>query len=238
MPPPLSPSEPQPGSAHRLAEVPLFARLPPAALAELAAASRVRRYPAGQVLWTEGDPGEALAVVEAGQLRVSRFAASGAEVVLAVVEAPAALGELALLDGAPRDATVTAQGPVAVRLVPRRAFRAVLERDQTVALGLVDTLTGWVRQANRRHADLLGLDVPGRLAKWLLVRAGDATGEGVTPGAAVALGRSQAELAAELGTTRESLNRALRGFAELGLVAVAGDVVTLVRPAGLAAYAG
>ena len=234
MPPPASPPE----TPHRLAEVPLFARLPAAALAELAAASRLRRYPAGQVLWSEGDDGEALAVVEAGQLRVSRFAASGAEVVLAVVEAPAALGELALLDGQPRDATVTAQGPVAVRLVPRGAFRAVLERDSSVALGLVATLAGWVRQANRRHADLLGLDVPGRLAKWLLGRTGDATGAGVTPGVAVALGRSQAELAAELGTTRESLNRALRGFVELGLIVVEGDRVRLVEPDSLAAYTG
>jgi len=218
--------------------VPLFARLPAAALVELAAASRLRRYPAGQILWTEGDPGEALAVLEEGQLRVSRFAASGTEVVLAVVEAPAALGELALLDGRPRDATVTAQGPVAVRLVPRSVFRAVLERDQRVALGLIATLTGWVRQANRRHADLLGLDVPGRLAAWLLRRAGDETGEVVPVGTAVALGRSQGELAAELGTTRESLNRALRGFVDLGLVAVDGDQVTVRDPAALAMYAG
>jgi CRP-like cAMP-binding protein len=54
----------------------------------------------------------------------------------------------------------------------------------------------------------------------------------------VALGRTQGELAAELGATRESLNRALRRFEGLGLVDVAGDRVTLRDPAGLAAYAG
>ncbi|MDP9362936.1 MAG: cyclic nucleotide-binding domain-containing protein, partial [Chloroflexota bacterium] len=108
-------------SPHHLAEVPLFSSLPPSVLDELARASRVRRYPAGQVLWTEGDPGDALLVLEAGQLRISRFAPSGEEVVLAVVEPPAAVGELALLDGAPRSATVTAQRAVAVRLVPRSA---------------------------------------------------------------------------------------------------------------------
>lgn len=229
-------------AGHRLGEVPLFAALPPAALGELAAAGRVRRYPAGQVVWSEGDPGEALLVLEAGQLRISRFAADGREAVLQVVEAPAALGELALLDGAPRDATVTAQGPVAVRLVPRSAFLALLRREPAVVEGLLATLAGLVRHGNRRHADLLGLDVPGRLAKWLLARAGDAagTGAGVAPGTAVALGRSQGELAAELGATRSTLNRALQGFAELGLVDVeaGGERVALRDPAALAAFAG
>src|SRR5215211_1048118 len=97
---------PPPGPNHRLAEVPLFAGLPPAALQDLVHDSRQRHYPAGQVLWSEGDPGEGLLVLEDGQLRVSRFSPDGREAVLAVIEAPAAVGELALLDGAPRDATV------------------------------------------------------------------------------------------------------------------------------------
>ena len=111
-------------------------------LDELARASRTRRYAAGQVLWNEGDPGEALLVLEEGQLRVSRFTGAGIEVVLSVVEAPAALGELALLDGAPRDATVTAQKPVTVRLVPRSTFQELLRREPAVVDGLLRTLAG------------------------------------------------------------------------------------------------
>lgn len=222
--------------SHRLGDVPLFADLPPAALVALAEASRLRHYPAGQILWSEGDVGEALLVLEGGRLRISRFAASGQEAVLAVVEAPAVLGELALLDGEPRDATVVAQGPVTVRLVPRQALLALLAQEPAVARGLLTTLAGWVRQANRRQADLLGLDVPGRLAKWLLARAGDETGATVRPGTTVEVGRSQGELAGELGTTRESLNRALRRFGDLGLLSVDGDRIVLDDPGALADY--
>jgi len=221
---------------HRLAEVPLFAGLSASSLDELARVSRVRRYPAGQIIWTEGDPGEALLVLEEGHLRVSRMTPAGAEIVLAVVAAPAALGELALLDGQPRDASVAAQGPVTVRLVSRQELLGLMEREPALAQGLLATLAGWVRHGNQRHADLLGLDVPGRLAKWLLRRAGDATGDAIAIGTVVVLGRSQSDLAAELGTTRESLNRALRTFAELDIVAVSGERVTLLDPAGLAAY--
>ena len=89
----------------------LFARLPEAALDELARNSQTRNYPAGQVLWTEGDPGNSLIVLESGQLRVTRFADTGQDVVLAVLDAPAALGEMSLIDGEPRSATVIARSP-------------------------------------------------------------------------------------------------------------------------------
>ena len=229
---------PPPGPPHLLGDVPLFAELAPPALDRLARESRLRRFPRGQVLCSEGDPGDSLLVLEDGRLRISRFAASGQEAVLAVVEAPAAVGELALLDGAPRDATVTAQGPVAVRLVPRGAVVGLLRREPALAEGLLAALAGWVRLGNARHADLLGLDVPGRLAKWLLGRAGDPSGETVRPGTAVVLGRTQGELAADLGATRSTLNRALRELEGLGLLAVDDERVTLRDPTGLAAHAG
>ena len=225
-------------AAHRLADVPLFAGLPLAALDELTRSSRPRRYPAGQVLWNEGDPGDALLVLEEGQVRVSRFAAFEEEVVLAVFEAPAALGELALLDGKARDASVIAQTPVAVRLVARSVFLDLLRREPAVMEGLLRTLAGLVRFGNARHADLLGLDVPGRLAKWLLTRAENDDGAPVRPGVVVVLDRRQGELAAELGTTRESLNRALRHFVTLGFVRVQGTRIELRDPVALAAYTG
>ena len=240
-PVPTSPAPASPAPPHRLAEVPLFARLPPAVLDELARSTLLRRYPDGQILCNEGDPGDSLLLLEEGRVRISRFAASGQEVVLAVSDAPAALGELALLDGALRSATVAAQGPVAVRVVPRKAFAALLQREPELVNGLLTTLAQLVRETSARYADVLGLDVPGRLAKWLLARAeadGSPASNVVRPGSLVTLGRTQAELAAELGTTRESLNRALRGFADLGIVTVKGDRVELHDPARLAAYVG
>lgn len=224
-------------SQHRLAEVPLFAGLPSSILDALASASRVRRFPAGQVIFSQGDPGDALVVLEEGRLRISRFSATGEEIVLSVVDSPAAVGELALLDGAPRDATVIAQQAVLVRLVPRSAFLGVLRAPEAMD-GLLRTLAGWVRSANQRHADLLGLDVPGRLAKWLLEHAGDRTGASLTPGMTLDLGRTQGQLAAELGTTRSTLNRALQSFADLGLVEIeaGGDHVALLQPVKLVPY--
>ena len=215
------------GASIALASVPLFANLPPDVLDNLAGASRVRQYPQGQVICSEGDPGDDLIVLESGQLRISRYLADGNEAVLAVYDAPAAVGELALLDGAPRDATVTAQRKVTLRLIPRTAFMDLIEREPEALRGLLATLAEMIRVGNARHADLVGLDVPGRLAKWLLRR---------TEAGVVLMDRSQGELAAELGTTRSTLNRALHDFESLGYIALDGASVTLLNPNALGMY--
>ena len=222
-------------SNHHLADVPLFADLPSHVLDDLARTSRTRRYASGQVLWNEGDPGEALLVLEEGQLRVSRFTGAGVEVVLSVVEAPAALGELALLDGAPRDATVIAQRPVTVRLVPRSTFQELLRREPALVDGLLRSLAAMVRAGNARHAVTVGLDVPGRLAAWLLARVPESSTR-TQSRPEIELGRSQGQLAAELGTTRSTLNRALNQFEALGYLSRDGERVVIRDADALAAY--
>ena len=221
---------------HQLAMVPLFENISSESLDELARSSRVRQYPQGQILCNEGDPGDNLMVLESGHLRISRWTADGEEAVLAVMEAPAVVGELALLDGAPRDATVTAQRAVTIRLIPRTVFLQLIQREPAAVQGLLRTLAGMVRAGNARHADFVGLDVPGRLAKWLLRHAENASGVEVTNGTSIELHSSQGELAAELGTTRSTLNRALHTFESLGLIVVDGNQITLEKPEKLADY--
>lgn len=222
------------GTTHRLADVPLFARLPPGALDELVRASRTRSYPAGQVIWNEGDPGDALLVLEEGQIRIARTTGGGVEVVLAVNEAPAVLGELALLDGEPRSASVIAQRPVRVRYIPRTAFLALLRHEPAAVEGLLHTLASMVRAGNERHLAAVGLDVPGRLAAWLLDRAKPQAGGSGHP--ELTLNRSQSELAAELGTTRSTLNRAINGFVDLDIITRDSERVVILNPDALAAY--
>jgi CRP/FNR family cyclic AMP-dependent transcriptional regulator len=221
--------------AHRLADVPLFAGLSSSVLDDLAKESRTRRYATGQILWTEGDPGDALLVLEEGQVRVTRLTGTGIEVVLAVFDAPAAIGELALLDGAPRDASVIAQRSVTVRLIPRTAFLALLRREPAAVEGLLRTLASMVRAGNARHLATVGLDVPGRLAAWLLLRAKEVGGT-TRKSPEFTIGRSQGELAAELGTTRSTLNRALNGFEALGYLSRNGDRIVLRNLDALSAY--
>jgi CRP/FNR family transcriptional regulator len=199
--------------------VPLFDALDPEKRAELAAASRVRTYPKGQVLCSEGDPGDELLVLETGRVRVSRFAPSGQEIVLAEVDAPGAFGELALVDGAPRAATVTAESTVQVRYLSREIVMDLVMNDPAVAAALLRSMAAMVRATNERLGDMLSLDVPGRLAKWLLAHA-DEQGK-------LTLNHSQEALALDLGTTRVTLNRALARFIRLAWIEMQGHKIML-----------
>lgn len=220
---------------HLLADVPIFAGISPASLDLLAPQTWQRRFPEGQVLASEGDPGESLLVLEAGQVRISRYTPSGHEVVLAVVDAPASFGELALIDGAARSATITAQSAVIVRIVPRQAFVSLLESDAHAAMAVLHSLAGMVRATNERLADVLSLDVPGRVAKWLLARAaarGQRSGDGIV----VPFDLSQRDLASELGTTRVSINKALKSFESLKAIRQERDEIVILNPDLLTEY--
>lgn len=216
-------------SPNALAAVPIFAGLDDATLRELAATSRTRRYPSGQVLCSEGDPGEELLLLEAGRVKVSRFARTGQEIVLAEVDAPAAFGELALIDGAPRAATLTAMSAVTVRYLGRRVVMDLVEREPSVAIAMMQALAAMVRSTNERLGDMLALDVPGRLAKWLLAHGGD--------DGRVELAMSQESLARSLGTTRETVNRSMRRFERVGLIQTRGHSVWILDAAALRSIA-
>ena len=210
--------------ADFFASVPLFAGLDRERRDELAAASRVRRYARGQVLCSEGDPGGDLLLLEAGRVRVCHFSPGGQEIVLAEVDAPATFGELSLIDGDPRAATVIADSDITVRYLPRQVVLDLVAREPAVAIALMGHLAAMVRATNERLSDLLALDVPGRLAKWLLAHGSE---EGHVP-----LDQSQEALARSIGTTRVSVNRALRQFARRGLIDVRdGEIVLLNAPA-------
>ncbi len=221
--------------AHRLGDVPLFSGISSASLDRLAPQTWLRRFPEGQVLASEGDPGESLLVLESGQVKISRFTSSGHEVVLAIVDAPASFGELALIDGAPRSATIVAQSPVILRVVPRDAFVALIESDPHAAMAVLHAVTGMVRATNERLADILSLDVPGRVAKWLLARAA-ARGERLGDVMVVPFDLSQRELASELGTTRVSINKALKSFESLHAIRLERDRIVILNADLLAEY--
>jgi CRP/FNR family cyclic AMP-dependent transcriptional regulator len=144
--PHLSTAEPRTW-AGILGEVPLFARLGKRDLRRVAGASKVARVSAGQVLVRAGFSAEAFYVLLTGSATVRR--PDGTSVTLRRGEF---FGELGLLDGAPRTATVVADTDLwAVRL-PREGFLSLLDREPTIARGLLESLAARVRRLESRRS--------------------------------------------------------------------------------------
>ena len=207
--------------SHALRAVPVFAAAGDDELDRLAASAFPRRLGRGQVLFTEGDRSEHLYVVSSGRLKVLVCSPHGDELVLSVLSAGDALGELSILDGADRSADAVALDEVRLWCVPAPAVRDLLQRSPAVALAVAEELAGRVRQLTGTAADLVFLDLPRRLAKLLL--SGDAAGPA---------GMTQSDLAAQLGVARQSLNRALQRLQARGWVEVQrGAIAVLDAPA-------
>ncbi len=131
-----------------LKEVPLFASLDDDARRELATHTRVERLPAGKWLFREGVEGDALYVVSAGRLDVISEA-SGAPRLLAVLGQGECVGELSLLCGAPRSASVRARRDSVLVRIDRATFDALMARSPQIAVALNHVLARRLHRASK-----------------------------------------------------------------------------------------
>jgi CRP/FNR family transcriptional regulator len=202
-----------------LADVPLFASLPPALLERVAAVSAVREVPADTVVAVRGEPALRLVVAESGGLMAVHETPAGHRRRLGEFAAPCAVDKAAVLDGGGHTATWVTTARSRLRLVPAVEFLALVD----VPAVRAHVFAQLAAQLRERQDDLVltsFADATTRVATWL-VRA--ATPRVRLPGA-------QQGLAETLGLTRVSVNRALRSLAAEGLVRVEPGAVVVLAP--------
>jgi CRP-like cAMP-binding protein len=135
----------------------LFAGLPAASREQLARATTQRTYTFGDLLFQRGDPGDALHVVVSGQIKVFIEADQEDEIVIAILGPGDFVGELSLLDGRPRSASVEALDTVETLVVPRSDFIAALRANPSVMETVVMALAARLRETNALAADIAAL---------------------------------------------------------------------------------
>jgi CRP-like cAMP-binding protein len=152
---------PPPALLQWLARAPLFAGLPADELAGLAAHLRRRRFDAGALIFQQGDAGAALYLVEAGEVAIVLRSPEGKELILALLGPGDAFGELALLDGGPRSATVRALEPTRVLRLGRADFDALVRGRDASSRSLRRELTELACRRLRERHRALAASLPG-----------------------------------------------------------------------------
>jgi CRP/FNR family transcriptional regulator, cyclic AMP receptor protein len=208
----------------------MFAAVPAADLEKVVASSRLRKFRRSQIVYTTGDPGDTLIVVISGQVKVVARAADGAELTLTVVGPGGTVGEVSVTDGGPRSADVETAAESELLFIPRETVQAVCARVPAAALALASAIAATLRRLTEATSDLVFLDLPRRVAK--LVLSQPRGGDGV-----ITEQLTQEEYARRLGSTRQSVNIALRGFERRGWIEVRDRAVTVKQPAALARFA-
>ncbi len=196
-------------------QAPLFAALDDEAAAALKATMTSREVSRGEVLFTEGDPGDRLYIIVDGKIKLGRASGDGRENLLAILGPGEMFGELSLFDPGPRNATATAVADTSLLGVGSDDLATWLNGRPDVARQLLRSLARRLRRTNEALADLVFSDVPGRVAKALLdlsERFGTPTDEGLR----VTHDLTQEELAQLVGASRETVNKALADFAARG----------------------
>jgi len=194
----------------------IFDALDDQARQELANFSYVKRFSAGDTIFTMGEPGQSMMAIAEGSVRVTMFTPSDREVTLSDLQAGDVFGEIAMLDGRERSASVKALTNCTLVVLERRALLDVLQRNPGLSIRLIELLCQRVRRSDERMIEIAFLDLPARLAKLLLRLT-------VAPPASEdkplsKLSQSQSELASMIGNTRENVNRCLRKWQKAELI--------------------
>ena len=172
----------------------------------------------GDTIFREGDTDHRMYVIEQGRVKLIRQSADNRVQLLSIHTRGEVLGEIPVFDpeGGPRTATAVAMlNGTKVVWLEHAALFAWLNAHPRVAVDMLQVLANRLRLNNERIADLVFMDVPARLAKTLLNLAAR-FGKPVEEGLQVPHDLTQEEMAQLVGSSRETVNKALMDFANRG----------------------
>ena len=222
----------------------LFEDIDAGDLTEMAASMSLRRYRAGEVIFHQGDPGDALHVVVSGAIKCVLPSPNGEEAILATLRRQAFFGELALLDQGSQSTTAIALEPTQTLSVPRATFMDLIGVHACAREVVLATMATELRRLTGRVEALYFLDVSGRVAD-VLVGLSHEHGRPLEPGPGTPAGSiridgrlTQGDLAAMVNSSRQSVNQALAELGGEGIVRFERDGIVILAPDRLARRAG
>lgn len=203
-------------NASMLQRVPLFSGLTDDNLRSIVKECQSRIYVQHAIVVRQGEPADALHVLLTGRAKALIVHPDGREITLAVIRAGEFFGEMGLVDGAPRAATVQALEPCRTLRLPRRIFDRLLRSNFGLAMNVVRGLVSRLRTADRSIESLALMDVYGRVARLLLDQAEPAPQLSMEM---VVL--SQQDISRMVGASREMVGRILRDLQQRGHIRMA-----------------
>ncbi len=206
----------------------LFSRVDAAGLDACLGCLRVRRFGRDEMVFHQGDPGDALYVITSGTVKVVLLPPDGGQAAILATLGPGQFfGELALLDGEAHSASIVAMEPTETLMLARREFDALLDIQPGLRRALMASLAGEVRRLTGHVESLVFLDLPARLARRIADQAAAANPTGETGEIRLDWPYTQAELAGMIGGSRESVNRLLADLVGRGLIRFEPDVLVV-----------
>ncbi len=205
-----------------LRNVPLFSGLDESELQRLSQVAVRRRAGRNEQVVRAGEDAESLIVLLTGRAKVTNFDEEGREIILAWLGPGEFFGEMGLIDGSPRSASVVAVEPCELLTIGKAEFQRCMQENFQVAQKLMQILVRRLREADRNIESLALLDVYGRVARLLLDMSEDENGKRV-----VRQKISKQDMARMIGASREMVSKVMRDLELGGYIIVDHDLITI-----------
>jgi CRP-like cAMP-binding protein len=203
-----------------LKQIPLFAHLKDSQLKEIAARCSSVQFKKGSTVFQKTDMSTDLYIVNSGILKAVLTDDEGDEMVLARFEKGAFFGELSLLDGKGRSASIVAEEDADLFVLSKETFFQLMNKDAKIAIGLMTTLVERLRKADEMIESLAFQEVGERLVRALV---DSATGEDkVAKGFLRSPKLTHRELAARIGSSREAVSKCIKVLSTNGILKESG----------------
>jgi CRP/FNR family transcriptional regulator, cyclic AMP receptor protein len=219
--------------------VAIFRELPESELAGLARQVTRRPHRRGDLIFSTGEPGDGLYIVQEGQVAITRQNPQGDELILGVMEPGEYFGELALFDDEPRSASASSATDGSLLFLSRSAFREFMTRHPEALFSCLAVIVERLRRCTDLADDIALLDIPTRIARRLLRLAREGSvdlGGRTTPPLNFHI--TQRQLASMVGATRESVNKHLNALQDEQIVWLGRGRIQIRDLARLEARAG
>ncbi|MBI5480344.1 MAG: Crp/Fnr family transcriptional regulator [Deltaproteobacteria bacterium] len=219
-----------------LKKIPLFQDLGPEAMSRLAETVQIAEIRRRQVIYLPGDPGRTVYFVNGGRVKISKVTRDGKELTLAYRGPGELFGEIALVEGGPREEMAEAMENALLTEMERGDFERLIQTQPLLGLRLARLLTQRRRDIENKIENLVFKDVNSKLAE-LLIRLANDFGVDDARGTLVALKITHQEMANLIGSTRETVSLTLSQFTRTGLIRTDGRKVIVADREGLKALA-
>jgi len=205
-----------------LSNIALFSGLSETDMAAISSLAVTRSFPKNTLVICEGDTSDSLYVVLSGKVKVFLSDEEGKEVTLNLQGAGEYFGELAILDEAPRSASVMTVEDTRLAVLSKAAFEKCMEQHATIALVVMRGLACRLRELTENVRSLALMDVYGRVARLLLEMSEEVGGKNV-----IKQRLTQRDIASMVGASREMVSRILRDLSVGGYITIENKIITL-----------
>ncbi|MFN0116818.1 MAG: Crp/Fnr family transcriptional regulator [Elusimicrobiota bacterium] len=195
-------------------------------LLRVAQACELVRFKRAEVIFTESQPGACLYVVMQGRVKIFGSSSQGRSKTFAYLEPGDFFGEMSLIDDEVRSASASSLDDTVLIMLKSDEFRKLILSRPSISLGMLKTMSGRLRRANKEVEALSFNNVLGRIAQILLDLA-ERYGKPSSEGIQINMTLSHKELAEMAGTAREVISRVISRFKRIGCVSFSDNKLTI-----------